>query len=160
MAEIELGDMKISGGKLLVVIPLLGTILGGMWAGFELYQRLIDAEEAIVAYVSPDFSHYDESLAVMQTQMVELDKAINKLEEDTEQRLDEFKEDVRSAEGLARATDETVADTQRELRDDVYAMEEKLNERMRQMDEDLRAMRGDLEEKIEMILDNPLNDVE
>lgn len=67
MAEIELGDMKISGGKLLVVIPLLGTILGGMWAGFELYQRLLDAEEAIVAYVSPDFSHYDESLAVLQT---------------------------------------------------------------------------------------------
>ena len=84
----------------------------------------------------------------------------NKLEEDTEQSLDEFKEDVRGAETLARATDETVADTQRELRDDVYAMEEKLNERMRQMDEDLRAMRGDLEEKIEMILDNPLNDVE
>jgi septation ring formation regulator EzrA len=131
-----------------------------MWAGFELYQRLLDAEEAIISYVSPDFSHYDESLAVLQTQMAELEKSINKLEEDTEQSLDEFKEDVRGAESLARATDETVADTQRELRDDVYAMEEKLNERMRQMDEDLRTMRSDLEEKIEMILDNPLNDAD
>lgn len=160
MAEIELGDMKVSGGKMLIVIPLLGTILGGMWAGFELYQRLLDAEEAIVNYVSPDFSHYDESLAVLQTQVAELEKSINKLESDTEESMDEFKEDVRGAEALARSTDETVAETQRELRDDVYAMEEKLNERMRQIDEDLREMRSDLEEKIELILDNPLNDVE
>jgi len=160
MAEIELGDMKVTGGKMLVIVPLLGTILGGMWAGFELYQRLLDAEEAIISYVSPDFSHYDESLAVLQTEMQTLSYAIYKLESDTEKSLDEFKEDVRGAEALARATDETVADTQRELRDDVYAMEEKLNDRMRQMDEDLRSMRSDLEEKIEMILDNPLNDVE
>lgn len=158
MAEIELGDMKVSGGKMLIVIPLLGTILGVMWGGFEVYQRLLDAEEAVISYVSPDFSHYDENLAVLQTQMRELEKGINKLESDTEETMDEFKEDVRAAESLARSTDETVAETQRELRDDVYAMEEKINERMRQTDEDLRSMRSDLEEKIELILDNPLND--
>jgi len=160
MAEIELGDMKVSGGKMLIVIPLLGTILGGMWAGFELYQRLLDAEVAIVSYVSPDFSHYDENLAVLQTRVAELEKSINKLESDTDKTMDEFKEDVRGAESLARSTDETVAETQRELRDDVYAMEEKLNERMRQMDQDLRDMRSDLEDKIELILDNPLNDAD
>ena len=63
MAEVEFGELKVSGGKLLLVIPFLGSIGAALWGGFELYQRLLTAEEAIVSYVSPDFSSYDEELA-------------------------------------------------------------------------------------------------
>jgi hypothetical protein len=61
---------------------------------------------------------------------------------------------------LTRAVDDRTAETQRELRDDVYALEEKVNDRLRTIDQDLRDTRKDLEEKIQIILDNPLNDVE
>ena len=149
MAEVEVGDVKITGGKLLVLIPLLGTIIGGLWGGFELYQRLLTAEEAIVSYVSPDFSHYDESLAVLQEQ-------INALEED----VDDLKQEVDRIEDLAREVDNTTAETQRELRDDVYALEERVNDSLREADESIREVRSDLEDKIEKILENPLNDVE
>ena len=47
MAEVEFGDLKVSGGKLLLVIPFLGSIGAALWGGFELYQRLLTAEEAI-----------------------------------------------------------------------------------------------------------------
>ena len=60
-------------------------------------------------------------------------------------------------ETLARRIDDTTNSTQRELRDDVYGIESKVNERMRTLDEDLRQTRKDLEEKIQIILDNPLN---
>jgi hypothetical protein len=39
-------------------------------------------------------------------------------------------------------------------------METELNDRLRELDGELREMRDDLEEKIERILDNPLNDSE
>ena len=60
MAEVEFAGLKVSGGKLLLAIPFLGSILAAMWGGFELYQRLLTAEQAITEYVSPDFSAYDE----------------------------------------------------------------------------------------------------
>ena len=149
MAEVEVGDVKITGGRLLVLIPLLGTIIGGLWGGFELYQRLLTAEEAIVNYVSPDFSHYDESLAVLQEQ-------INAIVED----VDDLKVEVDRIEDLAREVDNNTADTQRELRDDVYALEERVNDSLREADSQIREVRKDLEDKIEQILENPLNDVE
>lgn len=149
MAEVEIGEMKITGGKMLVLVPLLGTIIGGLWGGFELYQRLLTAEEAIVNYVSPDFSHYDESLAVLVEQ-------ISALEED----VDDLKQEVDRIEDLARDVDNTTADTQRELRDDVYALEERVNESLREADEQIREVRKELEDKIEKILENPLNDTE
>jgi predicted outer membrane protein len=60
-------------------------------------------------------------------------------------------------EALARRVDDQTATTQRELRDDVYAIEIRVNERMRTLDQDLRDTRKELEEKMQIILDNPLN---
>ena len=64
MAEVEIGEMKVSGSKALILIPLFGTIMGGLWGGFELYQRLLDAEEAVTEYVAPDMSGINQQLAV------------------------------------------------------------------------------------------------
>ena len=49
MAEIEYNGLKIGGSKLLLVLPLVGTLIGGLWGGFELYSRLLDAEEKLSA---------------------------------------------------------------------------------------------------------------
>jgi hypothetical protein len=53
-----------------------------------------------------------------------------------------------------------VADTTRELRDDVYALEERVNDTLRDVDLELREIRDDLESRIQQMLDNPLNDNE
>ena len=164
MAEIELGDLKLSGGKLLIVIPFLGTVAGLMWGGFELYQRLLDAEEALVAYVSPDFSYYEESLSVLNTKIVAAERVVDTLEESIQgeirqltQQIDRLQNDIDSTEDIARGADDTVAEATRELRDDVYELEERVNDSIREIDTELRAMRKELEERIQRILDNPLN---
>ena len=51
MAEIEYSGIKIGGSKLLLIVPLVGTIVGGLWGGFELYSRYLSMEEQISAYV-------------------------------------------------------------------------------------------------------------
>jgi predicted trehalose synthase len=164
MAEIEVGEVKLSGGKLLLVIPFLGSIGAAMWGGFELYQRLLTAEEAITEYVSPDFSSYDEALAVITTRIETTEMLISAAERMADQRLaelgnkiDRLQVDIDSVESIARGTDDTVALAARELRDDVYALEERVNDSLREIDTELREMRDDLEERIQRILDNPLN---
>jgi len=153
MAEIEFAGLKVSGGKLLLAIPLLGSILAAMWGGFELYQRLLTAEQAVTEYVSPDFSTYDEALAVIDTKMGSVESLTTALERE----LDRLQADIDVVESIARSTDDTVAEATRELRDDVYALEERVNDSLRDINNELRSMRDDLEERIQRILDNPLN---
>ena len=164
MAEVELGELKVSGGKFLIILPFIGSIAGLMWGGFELYQRLLDAEESLAAYVSPDFSAYDESLSVLQTQITAAERVVDSIEAGIEQeiiqlnrKIDRLQLDVDSTETIARAAEDTVAEVTRELRDDVYALEERVNDSIRDINDDLREMRDDLEERIQRILDNPLN---
>ena len=176
--ELEFGGATISGSKILLIVPLLGAIGGSMWGGFEVYQRLIDAETAITEYVSPDFSGYDEALAVLETRLTDqsriLDTVEDSLRNETDamqaqnqrmlaninDQIDTIEVDVRQAESIARTAEDTVAETTRELRDDVYALEERVNDTLRDVDLELREIRDDLESRIQQMLDNPLNDNE
>ena len=156
MAEVEFAGLKVSGGRLLLAIPFAGSVVAAMWGGFELYQRLLTAEQAVTEYVSPDFSNYDEALAVIDTKM----SNVESLTEALERELDRLQADIDVVESIARSTDDTVAEATRELRDDVYALEERVNDSLRDINSELRTMRDDLEERIERILDNPLNSEE
>jgi|TARA_R110000822_G_scaffold40501_1_gene110168 gas vesicle protein len=176
--ELEFGGATITGGKILLLVPLLGAIGGSMWGGFEVYQRLIDAETAITEYVSPDFSGYDEALAVLESRLTDqsriLDTVEDSLRNETDamqaqnqrmlaninDQIDTIEVDVRQSESIARTAEDTVADTTRELRDDVYALEERVNDTLRDVDLELREIRDDLESRIQQMLDNPLNDNE
>ena len=143
MAEVEYAGIKMSGSKLMIVLPLLGTLIGGLWGGFELYSRLLDAEEKL-ANLQP------EAIQAEMTRLTELTEIIKT----------DLRADINIAVDLARATDKTSADTQREIRNDVYAMERDMNSRFKEMDADTRALRKELEEKITSILENPLNNAE
>lgn len=68
MAEVEYKGIKVGGSKLLLIIPLFGTIIGGLWGGFEVYQRYLSMEKKIDSFVSPDLSDYDKRIAVMNEQ--------------------------------------------------------------------------------------------
>ena len=69
MAEIEYAGVKVGGSKALLIIPLLGTILGALWGGFEVYQRYLDMEAKIAAFESPDLSGIEKDLAVINEHM-------------------------------------------------------------------------------------------
>ena len=77
MAEVEYKGIKFSGGKLLVILPLLGTIGGGLWGGFELWHRYQAMEIKINKYVAPDLSGFDKKLAILNKRMDGLEKTTN-----------------------------------------------------------------------------------
>ena len=143
MATVGYGGIKMSGRKLIIILPLLGTLLGGLWGGFELYSRLLDAEE---------------KLENLQPEVIE--QEIIRLTELTEVIKDNLQGDIVEASRLARDVESSSAKTQREVRDDVYQMEREMQERFKEQDKEMREMRKELEERIQTILENPLNDVE
>ena len=143
MASVEYEGIKMSGSKLLIILPLLGTLIGGLWGGFELYSRLIDAEE---------------KLENLQPEIIE--QEIVRLTELTEIIKDNLQGEITEASRLARKGESESAKTQREVRDDVYEIEKEMQNRFKEQDKEIREMRKELEERILTILENPLNDVE
>jgi chromosome segregation ATPase len=158
MAEFEFGGMTFKGGKMFVVLTALSTLGGTAWGAFEFYNDYRNMKETIESYVAPDMSGIEQTLAVQQEEMSSLRTLVDALDVKVDSTEDSLSEDMDKVEDLARKVDDKTAETQREVRDDVYAMEQKLNERVRTLDGDLRTLRKDLEEKIQIILDNPLND--
>ena len=143
MAEIEVAGVKASGSKLLLILPLIGTLIGGLWGGFELYNRLLVAEK---------------KLALMQPAQIQAE--MDKLVALTDVIKDNLQGEITEAVRLARQVESSSAETQRQIRTDVYEMEREMQKRFREMDQDIRDNKDDLEEKISTILENPLNDVE
>ena len=75
--EVEYGGIKASGGKLFIIISLIGTIGGGLWGFFELVKRYEDMEATISEYVAPDLSGFDKRLEVFDTQLQEKLKSVD-----------------------------------------------------------------------------------
>ena len=93
--EVEYQGIKASGGKLFIILSLLGTIGTGTWGFFELVKRYEDMEAKISKYVAPDLSGFDKRIEVMKTLIKEQRTTIN-----TE--LNTLKELVSDAQETAR----------------------------------------------------------
>ena len=150
MAEIEYKGIKVGGSKLLLILPLLGTIIGGLWGGFELYNRLMIAEKKL-NNLNP---------AAIQAEVARLESMYDVLEGSMRGDIDLALKEAEEARDYARDIDKTSADTNRDIRKDMYAMEQEMQKRFREMDADIRDNKAELEDKIQTVLENPLNDVE
>ena len=115
MAEVEYGGIKVGGSKLLLVIPLIGTLGGGLWAGFEFYKDYMDMKEQIQEYVAPDLSEFDKSLAVMTEDM--------KIVKET---VAVFKEEIIIIRDSVNDSVDMMRDTKHDLRDEIIRTEKLL----------------------------------
>ena len=75
--QVEYGGIKASGGKLFIIISLIGTIGGGLWGFFELVKRYEDMDATISEYVAPDLSGFDKRLEVFDTKLKEKLKSVD-----------------------------------------------------------------------------------
>ena len=175
MAEVEYRGIRVGGGKLLIILPLIGTLSGGLWGGFELYNRLLDAEQKLSS-LEPD---------AITAEVNRLETVYNIIREELVSDIASVAQDIEFVSGnldesnrLSRSIETSSAETQREVRNDIYEIErsmqtqfqemnselremrKSLDDEIRSIDVNIREMRDDLEERIEQILENPLNDVE
>ena len=64
MAEVEIAGAKIKGGRLMLLVPIVSALGGGLWGGFEFYKDYTDMKEQIQSYVAPDLTGIENRVAV------------------------------------------------------------------------------------------------
>ena len=174
MSEVEYQGIKVKGGRLFLIFPLLGTLAGAIWAGFEGYARWVAMEEKINEYVAPDLSGFTLKLDVLEERIISLEDNMG-----TELRT--VKELVGSAQDDARTIRIDLRKDINEVQDQVAAvdrrsrnMDQEVRTSLRQTETDLRTMidhasdrfdskrtaiESDAQRRIELI-DNKLSELE
>ena len=174
MSEVEYQGIKVKGGRLFLIFPLLGTLGGAIWAGFEGYARWVAMEEKINEYVAPDLSGFTLKLDVLEERIISLEDNMG-----TELRT--VKELVGSAQDDARTIRIDLRKDINEVQDQVAAvdrrsrnMDQEVRTSLRQTETDLRTMidhasdrfdskrtaiESDAQRRIELI-DNKLSELE
>ena len=152
MAELEYGGIKASGSKLLLVVPLVGTIIGGLWGGFEVYQRYLDMEARISEFVSPDLSDYDKRIAIMEGKFAVIDRGIALLKDE----ISSIKED-------SEKQYLTIKDLKQSVRDDIDRQEkiiDKVEDEIAKIEDDVRNTIDVADGRFESKRDQLQNDYE
>jgi len=135
MAEIEYGGVKLGGSKLLLIVPLLGTILGGLWGGFEAYQRYLSMEARINEFVSPDLSGYDKRIAIMENKFAVIDRGIDLL-----------KDEITSIKEASEKQYLTIKDLKQSVRDDIDRQEKIIDK----VEDDISGIETDVRTTIDV----------
>ena len=157
MAEVEIADMKLKGGKMMVLFTVLSTLAGGLWAGFEFYKDYMDMKE-IVENIDIQAIKADNALVV-----TKLEEAIDytrdikqglkddiirmeRVTDDTNRRMKVLQRDIdlrmRELSDLSRESEKDARDTMRET-------EDRIDTKMEKLDASLRKT-------LQEALDNPL----
>ena len=98
MAEVEIAGAKIKGGKMLLLLPILGTLGGGLWGGFEFYKDYMNMRERIESYEAPDLSDFKQKLAVLHEEMAalkEMESLIKQSADDARDYTKDIKRDLK-----------------------------------------------------------------
>ena len=164
MAQIEYGGIKISGGKIFILLSLLGTLGGAAWTGFTFYSDYLSMKEKILEYTEPDLSGFDKKIALVESntnaqmeivlQKVEglkseLDivlEEINLISQVSRELKDDLKTDLRNMESDVRHITEIVND-----------VEDRQKEDTREIMDELKLMEENLELSVDKALNNPLS---
>jgi predicted nucleic acid-binding Zn-ribbon protein len=167
MAEVEYKGIKVGGSKLLLIIPLLGTIGGGLWGGFELFTRYQAMEKKIDSYTAPDLSGFDKRLAVLLKQMVAVKESVSESTDYTRDIKNNLKNDILRLEKQVDAAERRSKDAFKLVRESTDKNDTKVRKMITdsstRFDTRRAALRDEMNElskrvdgKIKKALENPL----
>ena len=175
MAEVEVGGVKFKGGKMMVLLTVLSTAGGALWAGFEFYKDYMDMRSKIEKYTAPDLSGFDKKLAVLRQDMKnlkELEAVIKDSASDARDYARDIKNDLKDEIVRTEKLVENVDRRTKTIQDDVRNMIDKendrngtlrdrINSRMDSLDDSLsgkiKVLQEETNAKIRKALDNPLS---
>lgn len=162
MAEVEVGGVKFTGGKMFAVITALSTLGGVAWGAFEFYNDYRNMKEQIQSYVAPDLSGINERISVMEEQVVNAVDNTRTIKLDLKRDIQNIETQVDRVEKIVKTTQDSIDDTLREVEIVSRESEKDTRDRMRETEDRIDAAMEKLEKKlgeqIQESLDNPLTD--
>jgi small-conductance mechanosensitive channel len=123
MAEVEYGGVKVSGkgllGKLIWILPLMGTLAGGSWAVFEFYKDYEDMKEAVQEYVSPDMGWVESHISETNAELKMVEQEFSLLKEVDEATSAVIREQINSVKEISANLQTDLHDLRMDLNQDV-----------------------------------------
>jgi hypothetical protein len=164
MAEVEIAGAKIKGGKLMLLVPIVSALGGGLWGGFEFYKDYMDMKEiiqeidvdAIVAKNTLTQTKLEDAIDYtrdiknnLREDIMSVEGHVDRIRNEVQNAIDEMNQlqkdtiaSMREVETLNRETEKDVRDTMRET-------ESRIEESMTKLEERLGT-------RLQEALDNPL----
>jgi len=165
--EVEYGGIKAKGGRLFIIISLLGTIGGGLWGFFELVKRYEDMESQIQSYVAPDLSGFDKRLDVMKKDMSAMKELVadaqgtaRDMRTDLKGEIGEQSDQIAAIDKRSRAdgleTRSAMRNAEKEVRDLIADTSKRWDDKLTKVDTQIEALETKIDKKIMKALENPL----
>lgn len=181
---IAVGKFSFTPAKLMLAAGIISSVVGGLYAAFEVYKDYMDMKSAIQSYTAPDLSEYDKRLIVLEQNLekgVEYTREINinlksdirrietvletverttkTAQRETEKEVAGTRRQVDSEiKEVRRGVDQTTREIQKQVDTTVQTVNERVNRIERETNQELRGIRREVDDKIKKALDNPLAD--
>ena len=165
--EVEYGGIKAKGGRLFIIISLIGTIGGGLWGFFELVKRYENMEAKIQSYVAPDLSGFDKRLDVMKKDMSAMKELVadaqgtaRDMRTDLKGEIGEQSDQIAAIDKRSRAdgleTRQAMRNAEKEVRDLIADTSKRWDDKLTKVDTQIEALETKIDKKITKALENPL----
>ena len=154
MAEVEYKGIKVGGSKLLLIVPLLGTLIGGLWGGFEVYQRYLNMESKISKFVSPDLSHIDNHITMVHNELEVIATEFNNLKEADDLMNQVVREQVNGIKDIVATLQTDVYDLKMELKEDMTLINSQLESQLDKQATELKDVEISVESQLDKQTDN------
>ena len=175
--EVEYGGIKATGGKLFIIMSLLGTLGGGLWGGFEFYKDYMDMKEQITTYVALKETINAEirTLGAVVTETEDTIRAeilaVQTLVSDAQATARDIRTDIKStvnqqldqidaidkrsrADGLE--TRQAMRNAEKEVRELILDTSRRWDDKLTKVDSQIEALESKIDKKITKALENPL----
>ena len=146
MAELEIGGVKIGGGKGMAIMMGIGSLIGTLYGGFEVYKDYMDMKQKLA----------DLDPSAIQ---VQIDSAMIKLDESIGYAKDiknDLRTDVIQVEKALGHVEQRIRDTEAENRNMVKDAQKWFDDRTQTMDAKLVSLEERMNKRITQALTNAL----
>ena len=153
--EVKAGGVKLTASSVLAIIAFLSTVVGGLYGGFTLYQKI---EEV----AGLDLGAYQQQMDVMDAKVSGISEKVEESVEYTRDIKNGLKDDLLRIEQQTDRIEDMVRDNEDKVRtmiDDAEIRFENQRERVRvSQSSAMKELEDRLVTKLQRALDNPLAD--
>ena len=153
--EVKAGGVKLTASSVLAILAFLSTVVGGLYGGFTLYQKI---EEV----AGLDLTAYQQQMDVMDAKVSGISEKVEESVECTRDIKNGLKDDLLRIEQQTDRVEDMVRDNEDKVRkmiDDAEVRFENQRERVRvSQTSSMKELEDRLNAKLQRALDNPLAD--
>ena len=183
MAEVEIGGATIKGGRLMLLVPIVSALGGGLWGGFEFYKDYMDMKEIIQTIDYEKISSENElTISKLEDAIVYTRDIKNQLRSDLmklegyidklEKKIETSSERIKTTQGSIDSVLEDVLNEMNQVQKDVTTsirevesliresekdVRDTMRETVNNVEADMNKLEDQLNERLQEALDNPLS---